>query len=144
MKTAIIGAGPAGIFAAMFLREFKGEVHIFEENEILGEKLRLTGGGRMNITNKKLSADDYFSSEERLKNNMLKTRWLANREELFNELGIEYKWEGNRAISKNENAVREVERLIRNIKKKPIGHINSPLINENVDTIAPASAIPNL
>jgi predicted Rossmann fold flavoprotein len=117
MKIAIIGAGPAGIFAAMFLREFKGEVHVFEQNEILGEKLRLTGGGRMNITNKKLSADDYFSSEERLKNNLLKTRWLADREELFNELGIEYKWEENRAISKTENAGREVERLIRTIKK---------------------------
>jgi len=118
MKIAIIGAGPAGIFAAMFLKDFKGEVHVFEQNEILGEKLRLTGGGRMNITNKKLSADDYFSSETRLKNNLLKTRWLAEREELFNELGIEYKWEENRAISKNENAGREVERLIRTLKKQ--------------------------
>jgi len=127
MKIAIIGAGPAGIFAAMFLREFKGEVHIFEENEILGEKLRLTGGGRMNITNKKLSVDDYFSSEERLKNNMLKTRWLANREELFNELGIEYKWEENRAISKNEDAIREVERLIRTIQKQKNAFIHEKI-----------------
>jgi len=118
MKTAIIGAGPAGIFAAIFLRDFKGEVHLFEQNEILGEKLKLTGGGRMNITNKNLSRDDYFSSEERLKNNLLKTRWLEKREELFNELGIEYKWEENRAISKKENAGREVERLARAIKRQ--------------------------
>ena len=118
MKTAIIGAGPAGIFTAIFLRDFKGEIHIFEQNEILGKKLRLTGGGRMNITNKKLSGDDYFSSEERLKTNLLKTRWLVNREKLFTELGIEYKWEENRAISKSEDASREVERLISTIQKQ--------------------------
>jgi len=115
MKTAIIGAGPAGIFAAIFLRDFKGEVHVFEQNEILGEKLRLTGGGRMNITNKKLSSEDYFSCEERLKNNLLKTRWLVKREELFAELGIEYKWEGNRAIAKSEDALKEVDRLIKSV-----------------------------
>ncbi|MBN1494676.1 aminoacetone oxidase family FAD-binding enzyme [Candidatus Peregrinibacteria bacterium] len=118
MKIAVIGAGAAGIFSAIFLRNFKAEIHIFEQNEILGEKLRLTGGGRMNITNKRLSAADYFSSEERLKNNLLKTRWLDRREELFDELGIKYKWEENRAIAKTENAVREVERLIRAIKKQ--------------------------
>ena len=48
MKLAIIGAGPAGIFATKFLNGWNGNIHLFEANDHIGKKLALTGGGRMN------------------------------------------------------------------------------------------------
>ncbi len=48
MKTAIIGAGPAGLFAAANLN---GEVVVFERNAEAGKKLNITGKGRCNLTN---------------------------------------------------------------------------------------------
>ena len=48
---AIIGAGPAGIFAAIFAAQSGARVVILDKNEKLGRKLVITGKGRCNITN---------------------------------------------------------------------------------------------
>lgn len=52
MKTAIciIGAGPAGLMAAIHAAASRGPVHIVETNAAAGRKLLLTGGGRCNFT----------------------------------------------------------------------------------------------
>jgi predicted Rossmann fold flavoprotein len=121
-KIAIIGAGPTGIFTGIFLENFSGEIHLFEKNLDIGEKLKLTGGGRMNIMNKNFSSDHFFSSarsekeqksNNRQKNNFFKTPYaqLKNLQKIFSELGIEYFWEENRAILSSQNAKEEVERL---------------------------------
>jgi predicted Rossmann fold flavoprotein len=47
----IIGAGPAGIMAAISAASNRDEVVLIEKNEYLGRKLLLTGGGRCNLTN---------------------------------------------------------------------------------------------
>jgi predicted Rossmann fold flavoprotein len=118
MKIAIIGAGPAGIFTSYFLRNFDGEVYLFEQNRYIGEKLKLTGGGKMNVTNKKFSVEEFSSSSKNLLKNLFKSPWIKNREELFKELGIEYKWEGDRAILASESALNEVERLTNLLEKQ--------------------------
>ena len=111
MKIAIIGAGPAGIFTSLFLKNLDGEVYLFEQNKNIGEKLQLTGGGKMNITNKVFSVEEFSSDSKNLLKNLFKNPWIKNREKLFVELGIEYKWEGNRAILANESALLEIERF---------------------------------
>lgn len=111
MSIAIIGAGPAGIFSTLLLKDFPEEIHLFEQNKKLGEKLRLTGGGRMNITNRCFSADQFTSSHPQLLKNLFKSPWVAKREEIFEMLGIKYKWEQDRAILASENAFKEVDRL---------------------------------
>ncbi|MFA7685886.1 MAG: aminoacetone oxidase family FAD-binding enzyme [Candidatus Gracilibacteria bacterium] len=111
MKIAIIGAGPAGIFTSYFLKNFEGEIVLFEQNRYIGEKLKLTGGGRMNVTNKVFSVEEFSSSNKNLLKNLFKNPWIKNREKLFKELGIEYKWDDNRAILASESALDEVERL---------------------------------
>ena len=50
---AIIGAGPAGIMAAIAASQNSQSVILLEKNPQPGKKLRLTGGGRCNITNQK-------------------------------------------------------------------------------------------
>ena len=52
MKTiGIIGAGPAGLMAAIQAKNYNNQVIIFEKNDRIGKKLLMTGGGRCNITN---------------------------------------------------------------------------------------------
>lgn len=50
-RIAIIGGGAAGLMAAATLsEESRHEVHLFERNTILGHKVRISGGGRCNVT----------------------------------------------------------------------------------------------
>ncbi len=50
-KIAIIGGGAAGMMAAITAARAGGEVTLFERNDRLGKKLRITGKGRCNVTN---------------------------------------------------------------------------------------------
>ncbi|MEG1255428.1 NAD(P)/FAD-dependent oxidoreductase [Clostridium sp.] len=49
-KVIVVGGGPAGIMAALSSAK-TNEVILIERNEEIGKKLKLTGGGRCNITN---------------------------------------------------------------------------------------------
>lgn len=51
-SVAIIGAGAAGLMAAARLADAGVAADVFEQNEKIGRKLRITGKGRCNITNK--------------------------------------------------------------------------------------------
>lgn len=48
---AVVGAGPAGMMAAVFAARAGCRVTLYEKNGILGKKLRITGKGRCNVTN---------------------------------------------------------------------------------------------
>lgn len=50
-KIGIIGGGPSGIFSAINVKNENNEVYLFDKNDKIGEKLRITGNGRCNITN---------------------------------------------------------------------------------------------
>lgn len=54
VKVGIIGAGPAGIFAAINLKNSNNEVYLLDKNDRIGRKLLLTGNGRCNITSGKV------------------------------------------------------------------------------------------
>lgn len=51
MKIVVIGAGPAGMFAAIHAKNSDNEVLVIERNEKVGKKLFITGKGRCNLTN---------------------------------------------------------------------------------------------
>lgn len=60
---AVIGAGPAGMSAAIAAAKSGAKVVVFERNDIAGKKLLLTGNGKCNFTNVDMHVD-YFSFEE--------------------------------------------------------------------------------
>lgn len=62
-RIAVIGAGPAGMTAAIAAARKGAKVIVFERNDIAGKKLLLTGNGRCNFTNVDMH-EDYFSFEE--------------------------------------------------------------------------------
>jgi len=110
-KIAIIGAGPAGIYTTLFLRDFFGQIDLYEKNSTIGKKLSLTGGGRMNLSNRNFSVQNFYSQEKNILKNIFKKPYAQNILELFEELGTKYKWEADRAILASESAKKEIERL---------------------------------
>ncbi len=48
---AVIGGGAAGMMAAISAARYGAKVTLFEKNDRLGKKLRITGKGRCNVTN---------------------------------------------------------------------------------------------
>ena len=61
MKTIIIGAGPAGIMAAISAANNGDDVVLLEKNEKIGKKLFITGKGRCNVTNA-CTRDEFFEN----------------------------------------------------------------------------------
>ena len=57
-KVIVVGGGPAGIMAALSSAK-SNEVTLIERNKEIGMKLRLTGGGRCNITNNR-DIEEFF------------------------------------------------------------------------------------
>ncbi len=50
-RVGIIGGGAAGMMAAIAAAEAGADVTVFERNDRMGKKLRITGKGRCNVTN---------------------------------------------------------------------------------------------
>jgi predicted Rossmann fold flavoprotein len=62
MKVAVIGAGPAGIIAALEARKKQTEVLLIDANPSVGRKLAATGSGRCNLTNTHAQPERYYTS----------------------------------------------------------------------------------
>lgn len=50
-KVAVVGAGAAGMMAAIYAAQNGADVTVFEKNFNVGKKLAITGKGRCNVTN---------------------------------------------------------------------------------------------
>jgi predicted Rossmann fold flavoprotein len=117
---AIIGAGPAGIMAAIIASNMGRRVILIEKNSFIGKKFLFSGGGRCNFTN----------AEE----NLLKlTKNYNNGEFLFhafsifgpkqtikffNDFGIETKVEENGRIFPKSESAKEVLGVLNKVLSK--------------------------
>ena len=134
MNVAIIGGGPAGIMAAIRAAETGANVILYEKNNQLGRKLKITGKGRCNLTNladtneiiKNMpgngkflySALENFSAEDTIK--------------FFNSIGLKTKVErGNRVFPESDNAADVIDAL-----NKRLAILNVDVqLNSRVDEI---------
>ncbi|MEX0918450.1 MAG: NAD(P)/FAD-dependent oxidoreductase [Candidatus Paceibacterota bacterium] len=57
----VIGGGPAGLMAAGTAAEAGRRVLLLEKNDDLGRKLKITGGGRCNITNATFDTNEFLA-----------------------------------------------------------------------------------
>ncbi|WP_297636721.1 NAD(P)/FAD-dependent oxidoreductase [uncultured Clostridium sp.] len=98
-KVIVVGAGPAGIMAAIKASE-ENEVILIERNDEIGKKLKLTGGGRCNITNNR-EIEDMLEKVVTNKKFLYSSFYtFTNRDVLkyFSERGLEYKVEYDEKI----------------------------------------------
>ena len=63
LQIGIVGAGPAGMMAALQAVRTGGRVVLFDANRTVGRKLAVTGNGRCNITNSRIDPDRYAGAE---------------------------------------------------------------------------------
>ncbi|MDX9864313.1 MAG: aminoacetone oxidase family FAD-binding enzyme [Anaerolineaceae bacterium] len=84
----IIGAGPAGILAALEARKSDAEVLLFDLNDMVGRKLLVTGAGRCNLTNTRAASDRYHASSLAVVDAILKQFNHPDLLEYLHDLGI--------------------------------------------------------
>ncbi|MFC1801924.1 NAD(P)/FAD-dependent oxidoreductase [Patescibacteria group bacterium] len=64
----VIGGGPSGMMMAGRAAELGARVLLIERNKKLGEKLKMTGGGRCNITNAEFNNKKFLENFPKAKN----------------------------------------------------------------------------
>ncbi|MGM9934386.1 MAG: NAD(P)/FAD-dependent oxidoreductase, partial [Clostridium sp.] len=113
-KVIVVGAGPAGIMASLSSSK-NNEVVLIERNSVIGAKLKLTGGGRCNITNNR-DIEEFF---EKIVNNnkflysALYTFSNYSLLEYFSERGLEYKEELDQKVYTKSDKADEVIELLK-------------------------------
>ena len=113
-EIAVIGGGPAGMFAAINLADFGMNVTLFERNPRLGKKLAITGKGRCNITNN-CTRDEFLSNvptNPKFLFGALSAFSTQDTIEFFESRGVPVKTErGNRVFPVSDKAIDVVRAL---------------------------------
>ena len=68
MKVVIIGAGAAGLMAAVTAAKCGHKVTVIEHENKPGKKINITGNGKCNITNSVLTPDKYYGNKDFIDN----------------------------------------------------------------------------
>ena len=68
----VLGAGAAGMFAAIEAGRRGRRVIVIDHAKAAGEKIRISGGGRCNFTNLHVAADRFLSQNPRFALSALK------------------------------------------------------------------------
>lgn len=123
----IIGGGAAGSFAAITAARMGRTVTLFEKNEKIGRKLRITGKGRCNVTNN-------CTWQEAMNSVPVNPRFLYSAfsgfqpqdvMNFFEELGVPLKTErGNRVFPVSDKAEDIVDALDREVKSLGVNVIH--------------------
>ncbi|WP_294403218.1 NAD(P)/FAD-dependent oxidoreductase [uncultured Clostridium sp.] len=114
-KVIVVGAGPAGIMAALSSSK-NNEVVLIERNNEIGVKLKLTGGGRCNITNNR-DIEEFFDkivTNNKFLYSALYTFSNYSILEYFSEHGLEYKEELDQKIYTKSDKADEVIEILKN------------------------------
>lgn len=122
-KIAIIGGGAAGFFTALNIRN-ENEIHIYEKSSDLLSKVRISGGGRCNVTNSNL---DLTNLKEYYPRGFKELRQaftvFDNKDtiEWFNHYGIHLKTESDgRVFPESNNSATIIDCLLIEAKNKNV------------------------
>ncbi len=82
---AIIGAGASGLVAAITAAKAGAKVTVYEKSAKIGRKIHASGNGRCNITNEKISLENYHGRHPHFAKEIIK----FDAKKFFNELGLQ-------------------------------------------------------
>lgn len=120
---AIVGAGPAGIMAAISAKNSNNKVCILEKNYSPGKKLLISGKGRCNVTTSKDTHDivKAFGKEGKFLYSVLTQYSNQDVMQFFEERGVKLKVErGNRVFPVTNTSITILNCLVNELKKKNI------------------------
>ena len=90
---AVIGAGPAGLMAAIFAAKKGSKVVLLEKNDKIGRKILATGNGRCNLTNKNIEVSRYHGTDPAFVTPIFDAFDQFQTMEFFEKLGVVLKEE---------------------------------------------------
>ena len=118
-RVVVVGAGPAGMMAAIAAAEHEGSVLLLEKMPRAGRKMMITGKGRCNVT----SADDpadiikNIAGNGRFLNSVIRAFDNAAVMAFFENVGVPLKTErGNRVFPQSDRAVDVVDAMMRRLR----------------------------
>lgn len=90
MRIAIIGAGAAGIIAAITAKRINNNIHIdlFDVNKGIGKKILASGNGRCNISNSNITNENYIGENPDFVNYALKQFTFNDFEKFCKSFGL--------------------------------------------------------
>lgn len=119
-RIAVIGAGPAGMAAAIRAARAGASVTLFERNDKVGRKLAITGKGRCNVTND-CPADEFFSHVLRGEKFLYSSIYRfppRSTVDFFENAGVPLKTErGNRVFPRSDRAYDVVDALLSELRR---------------------------
>jgi hypothetical protein len=128
----IIGGGAAGLFCAGVAGQLGKKVLVLDHAEILGEKIRISGGGRCNFTNIHSTPAHFLSRNPHFVKSAL-ARYPANEFiKLVSSYGIQYHEKHQGQLFCDDSAKQIIEMLLAECSKGKV-NIRYPV---NVDSIA--------
>lgn len=134
---AILGAGPAGIMAALSARKVnnQADICIIDSNSNIGNKLRITGGGRCNFTNNK-DISNFFDNIVRNKKFLYSSLYSFSNEDLkefIKKIGLDYVVEDdndNKVYLKSGKSMDLIEVLNLELRKSNIDYISKSKVGD--------------
>ena len=122
-KVIVVGGGPAGIMAAISSSKQNNEVILIERNNEIGKKLKLTGGGRCNITNNR-NIEDFFDKVINNKKFLYSSFYTFSNYDLLNyfkDNNLEYKVEYDEKVyTKSDKADDVIDVLLNDLLKNNV------------------------
>lgn len=109
----IIGGGASGLSAGIMLKKLRNELNIaiIEQLDRVGKKISVTGNGRCNITNKNLSAANYYSKDITKVVKIFESFDLSQTMDFFSSIGVEISFENSKAFPRSFQASSVVDAL---------------------------------
>lgn len=88
-QVCVVGAGAAGLMAAITVAREGAEVLLLDTREKFGAKIIMSGGTRCNLTNREVSEKDYATEEPNIVRAILRSYTSEQAVCFFNEIGVE-------------------------------------------------------
>lgn len=88
---AVIGAGAAGMMAAIYAARAGAQVTVYERNDRVGKKILATGNGKCNFSNEHMGSEWYYGSGRMLIDKVYRVFGLQETKDFFEKLGMRIK-----------------------------------------------------
>ena len=141
----IIGAGPAGMMAALTAADSNHKVILFEANERVGKKILSTGNGKCNLSNVDMESKYFYSNHTDRIEEFLKQFSVTDTVHFFESLGIVLKEKSGYLYPNSEQASTILDALRFELERKNITlvsdfKVSSISTSKNSDTFVISSS----